>query len=392
MIVNPRSFYYPEYQPTRNRKEQSVLRRISVAIVAATVAFSWPLFACAADDTGADLEQLKEILERAADYLKSHQGKDGSFSPRFAGPGITAVVVAGMLRCGFRVDDPVVARGLGYLEKSVKPDGGIYDKRLANYTTSVAVMALQEANKDGKYDAIIKNATAYLKRLQHSLEEEDFKFGGVGYDDKSRPDLSNTQYFIDALIAAGVSKDDPAIKRAMKFVSRCQNLPGETNDRPFAKKTTEDDKGGLVYVPDPGDKPHQTPEGGLRSLGAMTYGGLRSFLYAGVSKDDPRVKGAVGWIRRHYTLDENPGMGQAGLFYYYHTFGKAMAALGEDRFEDAKGQKHDWRRELFEALKKRQQENGSFINKGDRQFGEADPNLATGFALLALSYTRTTKK
>ncbi|HEY7154210.1 MAG TPA: prenyltransferase/squalene oxidase repeat-containing protein, partial [Gemmataceae bacterium] len=269
---------------------------------------------------------------------------------------------------------------------------GIYDKGLANYTTSVAVMALQEANKDGRYDTIIKNATAYLKKLQYNVEETDVKFGGVGYDDKSRPDMSNTQYYIDALIAAGVPKDDPAFQRALKFVSRCQNLPGETNDQTFAKKTTADDKGGLVYVPDPDDKRHKTPDGGLRSLGAMTYGGLKSFLYAGVSKDDPRVKGAVDWIRRHYTLDENPGMGQAGLFYYYHTFGKAMAALGEDRFEDAKGVKHDWRRELFETLKKRQQENGSFINKGERQFGEADPNLATAFALLALSYTKTPQK
>jgi hypothetical protein len=363
--------------------------------VAALAAFAWQLpFIRAADDTGADPQQLKEVLEKAADYLKSHQGEDGSFSPRIAGPGVTAVVVAGMLRSGFRVDDPVVVRGLRYLEKSVKADGGIYDKRLANYTTSVAIMAFQEANKDSKYGAIIKNASTYLKKLQYNVEEEDVKFGGVGYDDKSRPDLSNTQYFIDALMAAGVPKDDPAIKRALKFVSRCQNLPGETNDQPFATKTTEDDKGGLVYAPilDPDDKRHKTPEGGLRSMGAMTYGGLRSFLYAGVSKDDPRVKGAVSWIRRHYTLDENPGMGQAGLFYYYHTFGKAMAALGEDRFEDAKGQKHDWRRELFEALKRRQQDNGSFINKGDKQFGEADPNLATGFALLALSYTKAPAK
>ena len=91
-------------------------------------------------------------------------------------------------------------------------------------------------------------------------------------------------------------------------------------------------------------------------------------------------------------LAENPGMGQGGLYYYYHTFGKAMAALGEDRFTDAQGKKHDWRRELFEALKKRQQDNGSFINKGDKTFGEADPNLATAFALLSLSYTQTPKK
>jgi len=371
-----------------------VTRRICLVAMLSAVVFAWqsPLTRAADDAGGVDPQQLKEVLEKAADYLKSHQGDDGSFSPRIAGPGVTAVVVAGMLRGGFRVDDPVVRRGLTYLEKSVKKDGGIYDKGLANYTTSVAVMALQEANKDGRYDAIIKNATAYLKKLQYQGDEDNAQLGGVGYDGKSRPDLSNTQYFIDALIAAGVSKDDPAIKRALKFVSRCQNLPGETNDRPFAKKTTEDDKGGFVYVPDSDDKRHKTPEGGLRSMGAMTYGGLRSFLYAGVSKDDPRVKGAVGWIRRHYTLDENPGMGKAGLFYYYHTFGKAMAALGEDRFEDAKGQKHYWRRELFEALKKRQQDNGSYINKADRQFGEADPNLATGFALLALSYTKTPRK
>jgi squalene-hopene/tetraprenyl-beta-curcumene cyclase len=345
-----------------------------------------------ADEVGADRQQVKEVQQKAHAYLKAHQGEDGSFSPKIAGPGVTAVVVAGLLRNGYPVDDPVVARGLAYLEKSVKADGGIYDKGLANYTTSVAIMALREANKDGKYDAILKNAAAYLKRLQADVEDKDVKFGGVGYDDKSRPDLSNTQYFIDAMRAAGVPKDDPALQRALKFVSRCQNLPGETNDQPFAKKTTADDKGGLVYVPDPDDKKHQTPQGGLRSLGAMTYGGLKSFLYAGVSKDDPRVKGAVDWIRRHYTLDENPGMGQAGLFYYFHTFGKAMDALGEDRFEDAQGTKHDWRRELFEALKNRQQANGSFRNQADRQFGEADPNLATGFALLALSYTTPAKK
>lgn len=118
---------------------------------------------------------------------------------------------------------------------------------------------------------------------------------------------------------------------------------------------------------------------------------MRSFLYAGVSKDDPRVKGAVDWIRRHYTLDENPGMGQAGLYYYYHTFAKAMQALGANQFEDAKGVKHDWRRELFEALKKRQRDDGSFANMGDRTFGESDPNLATAFALLTLSYCKPAK-
>jgi squalene-hopene/tetraprenyl-beta-curcumene cyclase len=103
------------------------------------------------------------------------------------------------------------------------------------------------------------------------------------------------------------------------------------------------------------------------------------------------VKAAVGWIRRHYTLDENPGQGQAGLYYYYHTFGKAMTALAEDSFEDGSGKKHDWRRDLFEALKKRQKPDGSWSNP-DRSFFENNPELATAYAILALSYCLPAQK
>ena len=124
----------------------------------------------------------------------------------------------------------------------------------------------------------------------------------------------------------------------------------------------------------------------------MTYSGLKSFLYAGVKKDDPRVVAAVDWCRRHYTLEENPGMGKSGLFYYYHTFAKAMEAYGEDPFVDAKGVKHAWRVELFQALQKQQLANGSWRNMGERTFGEDNADLSTAFALLSLSYCRPNKK
>jgi Squalene-hopene cyclase C-terminal domain len=346
---------------------------------------------CLADEASApDPKALQAVVAKAAAYLRTTQKPGGSFSPRMAGPGVSALVASSLIRNGVSPRDPMVARTLAYLEKQIHKDGGIYDKRLANYTTSVAIMAFHEANEDGKYNAVINNATAFLKRLQYADDPNDVKYGGTGYDAGGRPDLSNTQFFVDALLAAGVPKDDPAVKRALKFVDRCQNLPGEYNDQPFARKATPDDRGGFTYNPvNPDDNhPHRTAAGGLRSLGSMTYGGLKSFLYAGVTKDDPRVKAAVDWIRRHYTLTENPGMGQAGLFYYYHTFGKAMAALGEDPFTDAAGKKHDWRRELFDTLQKRQGADGSWRNEGDRTFGESDPNLATAFALLAINYCR----
>jgi squalene-hopene/tetraprenyl-beta-curcumene cyclase len=242
----------------------------------------------------------------------------------------------------------------------------------------------------GKYNTVIENATKYLKGLQNDSDPKDVKYGGVGYDGKSRPDLSNTNFMVEALLAAGVSKDDPAIKKALVYVSKCQNYKSEFNEEAYASKAAEGDLGGFVYNPlDVKDdkSAKRTAEGGLRSEGGMTYGGLKSFLYAGVSKEDKRVKAAIAWVRKHYTVTENPGEGQAGLYYYYHTFAKAMDALGEEPFVDAKGIKHDWRQELFDELKKKQAANGSWANP-NRQFLEDVPELATAFALLALSYCR----
>jgi hypothetical protein len=345
-----------------------------------------------AADAGPDPKDLQAVIDKAVGFLKKQQNADGSFQPKLGGPGISALVAAGLLRHGTSPDDPLVAKTIKYMEDQVKKDGGIYDKGLANYTTSVALIAFKEANTKGKFDALIKNAGSFLKKLQFDdslVEEKDVKFGGVGYDKEKRPDLSNTAYWAEAL---GLPKDDPALQRALKFISRCQNLPGETNDQPFAKKTTADDKGGFVYNPIVDDKnKDKTPEGGLRSSGVMTYAGLKTFLHAGVNKDDPRVKAAVDWIRRHYTLKENPGQGKAGLFYYYHTFAKAMSALGEDEFTDKDGKKHDWRKDLFEALKKRQKEDGSWSNTNGAFF-ENNPELATAYAILALSYCHKAKK
>src|SRR5262245_52778894 len=87
-------------------------------------------------EIGADSKEGREVLDRAIAFLKSSQGNDGSFSPKLAGPGITAVVVAGLAKNGVSPKEPVLAKALEYLEKQVKNDGGIYDKFLANYTTS----------------------------------------------------------------------------------------------------------------------------------------------------------------------------------------------------------------------------------------------------------------
>ena len=83
-------------------------------------------------------------------------------------------------------------------------------------------------------------------------------------------------------------------------------------------------------------------------------------------------------------MADNPGQGNAGLFYYYQLFGSALAASGMEKVATKTGDE-DWRHDLIAELAKTQKPNGSWVNS-NKQFMENDPNLATSFALLALSY------
>ena len=341
---------------------------------------------------GPDPAQFQRSVDKAIEYLRSRgQAEDGSFSSR-VGVGITALVTTGVLRHGRSPADPLAAKSLKYLESAVRPDGGIYadNGMLPNYETCMVIMCLTEANKDHRYDKVIGNAEAFIKQCQWGegagKGPSDLSYGGTGYGKESRPDLSNTAYFVDALKASGGGSDDPAIQKALQFVSRCQNLETEHNTTEFAAKNPD---GGFYYtcVAGGGSPAGKTDNGGLRSYGSMTYSGLKSMVYAGLKPDDPRVKAALAWIRKNYDVKTNPGLGQAGLYYYYNVFAKSLDALGADQFQDDAGKEHDWRRELAEELFGRQKEDGSWIN-GTGKWMEGDPNLATGFALMALSYCR----
>jgi squalene-hopene/tetraprenyl-beta-curcumene cyclase len=349
---------------------------------------------------GPDPKLWNQTVDRAVAYLRDHQDPEGSWSHNRS-PGITGIVLTGLLRTGrITPQDPMAARSLKFIESLINPKAGhIAGKdprpQLLNYVTSVNVMALSAANQGDKYKKVIGDAAEFLKKLQWDEEEgkspSDNFYGGAGYDSKSRPDLSNTQLFLDALKEAGVSQDDPALKKALIFVSRCQNLKGEHNDQPWADKIND---GSFIYSAAGGGQTKiegASPQTGLPGYGSMTYAGMKSMIYCGVSKDDERVKKAYQWIQKHYTVDENPGMpkgqGHRGLYYYYHTMAKCLAIMGIDEVVDANGVRHDWRKDITEALAKRQRPDGSWLNDKD-QWMEGDANLVTGYALMALSYCK----
>ena len=335
--------------------------------------------------------QASKLVDRGISYLTGAQAEDGSWSKQ-AGPAVTALVAMAMLENGRTASDPVVIKALKYVESFVRSDGGVYSEgsKHQNYETCLAIRCFSAANKDGRYNDLLKKAEAYVKEVQwdggEGHDESSFNYGGAGYGNSNRPDLSNTSFLADALESVGRGPDDPAVQRMLMFISRCQNLESAHNTSKFPALNPD---GGFYYTIAAGGSSQAgiTPNGGLRSYGSMTYAGLKSMIFAGVDKNDSRVKAAVEWARKHYTLEENPGMGDAGLYYYFHTFAKALDAIGDATVVDEQGSEHNWRQELVNALAERQQENGSWINKNERWL-EGDPNLVTGYALLALSYCR----
>ncbi len=371
---------------------------------------------------------VRQAMDKAVSYLRSTQqpsgawqmappanrgaGRNGGRGGRSisAAVGPTAVILAGLFDAGLRTDDPMMQRGMDFLKFAAQEDGGIYtrDGFFQNYETCVAVMCFAVANEvakkernltgtpglnltgtpgqGGPYDELLQRAQKYLRKNQfvedRDVEPDDMEYGGIGYGGDTRPDLSNTQFFLDALVASGASKDDPAIQKALVFVSRCQNLESEHNTQVWAASSPD---GGFVYTTE-SSTAGETESGGLRSYASMTYAGFKSMIYAGLTKDDKRVKAAFEWITKHYSVTENPGLGQTGLYYYYHTMAKALDTLGTDEIEDAAGKKHAWKTELSAELLRRQRDDGSWINDASAQYMENDANLVTGFVLLVLAY------
>ena len=336
----------------------------------------------------ADEQTAAPDIDAGIAFLKQAQRSDGGWGERER-VGVSALAVAALLRSGVPADDPTVADALQFLRGNAREDGGMYGEGTnhRNYDTALSLMALKQADLPEDRERL-SGAVGFLAALQWDESEGvgpgDTSFGGAGYGSHSRPDLSNTQVFVEALKQAGMTADDPAMQKALVFVSRTQNLESEHNRTEFAGLVGD---GGFYYTPADGGSSQagQTPNGGLRSYASMTYAGLKSMVYAGLDRDDPRVKAATEWIRKHYTLDENPGLDQQGLFYYYLTFAKTMDALGVDRFEDADGTAHDWRADLRGMLAKKQSEDGSWSNPADRWM-EGDPVLVTAYALTAASF------
>lgn len=333
-----------------------------------------------------------EVTDAAVGYLKTTQAEDGSWS-KAAHPGITSVVLSGLFRTGkATADDPIAAKGLKFVEGYIDPKDGslaVGDIRHKFYVTSNNLLALADS-KAKKYEPVIAAAATYMKKGQVGADDmkkdDDVNFGGFGYGPGSRGDLSNTHYVLEALAAAGTPRDDPAFKRAAVFVSRTQNLKSEFNTAPWAAKT---DDGSFIYLPSAG--PNADADAARPGYGSMTWAGAKSLTLCGVPKDDPRVKKALEWASKNYSVDINPGRqegaGGQGYYNYLASLTQTLDLLGIDEIRDANGKAHDWRADVFRALSLRQRKDGSW-GSDFATWMETNSDLDTAYALLALAHAK----
>jgi squalene-hopene/tetraprenyl-beta-curcumene cyclase len=349
------------------------------------------------------LRESYASIQRGVNFLTDQQQKDGSWMHH---PAVTGLCVMALHNSGSTqnavIRKEAVKKGLAFIKKFVQKDGSIWlagqKKEYPNYTTAVALSALAIVG-ESEDEKVMRNARKFLLNSQ-VLDNNSKNFGGIGYGKSgpANPDLSNTQWALEALYLTEYLDKEPnaksladqkkaglAWKNAVQFLSRLQHVP-ETNDDVWVVKDKNDPNyGSFVYKTD--ESKAGTPEGDkktLRGYGSMTYAGLKSMVYAKLKKDDPRVKAALEWGAKNYTLDKNPGMGPEGHYYYMHTFSKAHAVLGDDIVTTPDGKKHNWRVDLIKKLLELQKSKGEWFNEKHGRWWESVPELLTAYSLISM--------
>ncbi len=353
---------------------------------------------------GESAAAAREAVAKAAAYIAAAQHEDGSFSNRRF-PGLTAISLWALVGSADAKYDEAIRKAGDFILSCVQDDGGIYVRvpgraggGLSTYNTALCLTALSFSGRKD-IDRVVLNARTFLASSQ--LEGDDAFAGGFGYD-KSAPkryaDLNNTAFVIEAMRRtqhfedrrpAGEKKADIDWAAALAFAESLHNGQG-----------TGDSEGGFAYSPADAKAGTAEGEGGkvvLRSYGSITYSGLLSLVYCRLDRTDPRVRSTIDWVSRHWTLEENPGVGDQGLYFFYDIISRALSVAGIDEIPRASANGNetgaakdgaatvDWRGELMAKVASLQKPDGSFVNRNGR-FWENDPVLCTAYSAVSLAF------
>lgn len=376
-----------------------------------TLLVLWSLsFASGQEDPAEFRKKVDQAIDKGVEWLKKRQQPSGDFGessgPTYGPgkaypnkPGITAFCLLALLKSDVPHNDPVITKGLSFLQDYVGNKGNI----ISNYDRGVILMALEAFHESGAAEALKKKGQKVSERvgdfkepkytpsapiqqfiagLVRPLVEEQTKAGGWRYGKSfglvgDPEDISCTQIVLLGLKSATRMKamvDPSAFKRALDFVLQSQEKEGPKVERPNDYRPGDrgtyaslgnDRARGWAYIKK-GSKPEEE-----KVCGAMTCAGIGSLLLSKsiigrtlgkkVNEEiDQSIYDGFAWLTTHWSVDENPGQGKPR--HFYHLYGiERVGTLG--LFEKISG--HWWFKEGAEVLIKGQQADGRWDNKDE---------------------------
>lgn len=348
------------------------------------------------------IPDAEKAIADGAKWLASMQKENGCFSQEQF-PGLTGLALWALISTGDEAYQPNIDKAVEFLKTMVQPDGGIYcavpgrkGGGLATYNTAICLTALAETKRTDLTE-IILNARTFLAGSQIS-GDETFN-GGFGYD-KAAPrtyaDLMNTHFVMEAMRRSQSYEDmrptdqekaDIDWGSALEFVESLHNDENAGDSAGGFAYSPADAKAGTEEQEQQEEKPKDGEKIVMRSYGSITYAGLLALVYCELEPTDPRVRSTLDWASRHWTLEENPGVGDQGLYFFYNVIGRSLTAAGIEHIPVAgeDGKVINWSEELIKKVNSLQKEKGNWVNSNGR-FWENDPVLSTSYSILSLTF------
>ena len=337
-------------------------------------------------------ERLDRARALAARFLIDRQAPDGAWRSDVYGSfkdgdALTPLVLEALQTVPSADESNASRKGLDYLTGLTRPGNPQAGLNYPVYTAALGASVLGKSPlPEHQKGRDIWLAFLRGRQLTELLgwKPEDLAYGGWCFGEPPRrqpgadavvpfaqANISATVFAVEALRAAGTRPDDPALRAARVFLSRCQNYG-----------TAADDGGFFFSCEDVVRNKAGTDGERYRSYGSATADGLRGLLACG--GEEARTRAARQWLERNFSATSHPGRyaadreAQRDAVYYYWCRSVVLACTdpawgGADRAAA-----------LADALLTRQRPDGSWSNSLVEQ-REDDPLVGTSFALLALS-------
>lgn len=345
---------------------------ISVTLFAAMLLWSAPQ-----NVPTTEIDAIDRATRRGVAHLLEAQREDGSFAPEGERDVCRVALTAMALWSLAETKTPSATnerleRAARYLVNHARDNGGIYDptRGLAVYTSGISSRALRALGPRTDWPELATTLNevelfTYRRATPESFVDTEIteaRTAGVARE-------------LAAKMLSQSAEDSPR-RRALAFLARCDS---DTLRHPSRVR---------IAVPQRNAEPSSE----------FTYDDLLPLVYFELAPEQQLAQRAFAALRRHYTPDRNPdltkrygadgfGAGTQGLFYYYFVCAKALSVMGDRNLITADGVVHDWASEIASRLLALQRPGGSWANR-DSQWWEAEPVLATSYALLTLHMCR----